>query len=52
MAATQCGKEIKMGHWVQRHRLVTDVRLKIGLLLMAVIAAVALAIIYNYAVTR
>jgi len=52
MAATQCGKEIKMGHWVERHRQVTDVRIKIGLLLMAVIAAGALVIIYNYAVAR
>jgi hypothetical protein len=52
MAATQYRKETTMGHWVQRHRLVTGVQLKIGLLLMAVIAAVALVIIYNYALSR
>jgi len=52
VAATQSGKETRMGHWVERRRLVTDVQIKIGLLLMAVIAAGALVIFYNFAVAR
>lgn len=44
MPVTQSEKQFKMGHWVMPRRLVSDVQVKIALLVLAVIAAGALAI--------
>jgi len=37
-----------LGQWVEQRRLISDVQIKIALLILAVIAAGALAIFFTY----
>lgn len=41
-----------MRYWVEQRRLISNVQIKIALLILGVIAAGAVAIFYNYAVAR
>jgi len=48
MFVAKSAKEVRTGHWVVPHRWVSDVQIKIALLILAVIVAGALAIFFSY----
>jgi len=48
MPVTQSEKQFKMGHWIGPRRLISEVQIKIALLILAVIVAGALAIFFSY----